>query len=1111
MPFISTQAPAATAVPSTKTTVITTFQTWTPNQEENAKISSWFMELDKDRTGFIGGVDAVAFMKRSNLQKEDLREIWALVDSSKRGKLDRDQFVTVVRFLSVLCDATYRGRKPSVELYNSAVQNLYVKTIVELLSNDGSAPVVVPNQVPSGSAAVADKADAISSSFVVEVDDAPLPTLASLNQVAPAPASITSVPGAYNSQFPSHAAQHYPPGTYPPHHHGAALAPATFPGNMLHLYTGNDQRFPQEDEEFSEFTDAHVANPAIPDLQAVEVAEDEFEEFTDFSSGPLHSTLIAADTPSMTPFASVVPPLATSSTKTVQVEDVDDDFGDFSDIHMKGEPTVLPEPVATTTSLDVDDPFAKLVNAPNIIPELKFAPSTSTEPPKPVPSNMEFEDGDNFSDFASVATITNIVPSTDLSSAERDESDPFGALMNSETTLMKDEVTLADIPTTADTKVKASLDFDDIFGDLTSEISPDPQLSPVMSMGEPIALKSSATEFETTFATADEHDWDDFAGPSGESISSKVDSSNITPSVINRTLDTPQDPFADITPEPESSAATTNMNIEEDDIDNDFGEFADFEGSSSKSGKLAVAAPVFSIQNPVSLAKQDEGDDFGNFGDFESHTPISPQTSEPTIAVPTMAQTQVKSNLLDFDLLDTGTENFTSTVTSAPPMKASVSTAAMDLLSMDFLEPSPYVVASQPSTGFAAFPNDIPSAQQSTSQAIVEVSTDDPFGPSHEVDDFDDFEADFQTAFTPNPISPPTAPALVAFDVSFDSFGSSSQPSTLPSAPAAATTSSGKQSIPGIVASSENNSSTPASSSSSKQAHFSVAPPSISVPSPQISPKKMPTAKPLSFEELCKLSEVLGSKHWYDDAFACAVQALNVHKLQDLMAKKQQALEQDDLELAMKIKNESTEIAKTMETADQENEWLALSKTNSKGQSLGEMYEAIGLFNETFAKQFHMRFMKSIPSKPPSSWSMHLNSNNTNMNPLVTFIEYVKFFVLAKRTSRLLVALSSSHTQQADVWKKLLDQCERLLIEANNNLLYFLKLKSMDQNAVKTEEKFKSYVEAVIMIIESSIMIAASCSEAYVNENEAKKVFQLSMEVLKLMKKEWSINSEVGK
>ena len=61
---------------------------WHPTQKDMAQLDKWFFEIDKGGSGFIGGAQAVAFLKHSNLSRDTLRAIWSLVDSNNAGRID---------------------------------------------------------------------------------------------------------------------------------------------------------------------------------------------------------------------------------------------------------------------------------------------------------------------------------------------------------------------------------------------------------------------------------------------------------------------------------------------------------------------------------------------------------------------------------------------------------------------------------------------------------------------------------------------------------------------------------------------------------------------------------------------------------------------------------------------------------------------------------------------------------------------------------------------------------------------------------------------------------------------------------------------------------------
>jgi hypothetical protein len=56
-------------------------------------MDKWFFEIDTAGSGYVGGAQAVAFLKNSNLGRDTLRAIWSLVDANNMGRVDLYQVV----------------------------------------------------------------------------------------------------------------------------------------------------------------------------------------------------------------------------------------------------------------------------------------------------------------------------------------------------------------------------------------------------------------------------------------------------------------------------------------------------------------------------------------------------------------------------------------------------------------------------------------------------------------------------------------------------------------------------------------------------------------------------------------------------------------------------------------------------------------------------------------------------------------------------------------------------------------------------------------------------------------------------------------------------------
>ncbi|KAJ1562688.1 hypothetical protein HK096_005507 [Nowakowskiella sp. JEL0078] len=87
-----------------------------PLTETEATIySEFFKQADVSGSGLIGTMDAVNFMKKSNLPVSTLNEIWGLIDTEKRGFLNQGSFFKGLKLIA----AAQTGKVPNISLFNT--------------------------------------------------------------------------------------------------------------------------------------------------------------------------------------------------------------------------------------------------------------------------------------------------------------------------------------------------------------------------------------------------------------------------------------------------------------------------------------------------------------------------------------------------------------------------------------------------------------------------------------------------------------------------------------------------------------------------------------------------------------------------------------------------------------------------------------------------------------------------------------------------------------------------------------------------------------------------------------------------------------------------------
>lgn len=123
-----TSTPTKAAMPAPEPTDVgepSNLPEWSPNADDRIKLDKWFNELQDD-IGFVGGAKAVAFLKSTNLNRDNLKLIWTFVDTAKAGKIDRTQFYKIMRLVSISCYPVYMGSQPSMDRYHKTA---YEKSI----------------------------------------------------------------------------------------------------------------------------------------------------------------------------------------------------------------------------------------------------------------------------------------------------------------------------------------------------------------------------------------------------------------------------------------------------------------------------------------------------------------------------------------------------------------------------------------------------------------------------------------------------------------------------------------------------------------------------------------------------------------------------------------------------------------------------------------------------------------------------------------------------------------------------------------------------------------------------------------------------------------------
>nr|XP_043612374.1 EH domain-containing protein 1-like [Erigeron canadensis] len=71
------------------------------SKEDKKIYQQWFTFLDSDGNGRVTGEEATKFLSKSNLEKWQLKQVWAIADSKRQGFLGLTQFITAMQLVSL--------------------------------------------------------------------------------------------------------------------------------------------------------------------------------------------------------------------------------------------------------------------------------------------------------------------------------------------------------------------------------------------------------------------------------------------------------------------------------------------------------------------------------------------------------------------------------------------------------------------------------------------------------------------------------------------------------------------------------------------------------------------------------------------------------------------------------------------------------------------------------------------------------------------------------------------------------------------------------------------------------------------------------------------------
>ena len=231
----------------------------------------------------------------------------------------------------------------------------------------------------------------------------------------------------------------------------------------------------------------------------------------------------------------------------------------------------------------------------------------------------------------------------------------------------------------------------------------------------------------------------------------------------------------------------------------------------------------------------------------------------------------------------------------------------------------------------------------------------------------------------------------------------------------------------------------------------------------------------LTLDELETLFSVLMDQNYFPEAYGVAKQAEAVKKIRELGTKKMQAVENDDLELAIQLRDEINRVKECEIVASREDEryWLEIAHAGKKKAGIEEALDLVSSIDPDCSNTACAKYVTSAPSTDSPCSDRAL------------------FYANASRSLQLAIAVRTSHTEHVGHWSSIMTAVSRVVLDALGSVEEYKGLSEADQEAVKSTEPMNVFVRGVLRVVDVGKWVAASCQEAMVETAAAARTLSL--------------------
>ena len=236
-------------------------------------------------------------------------------------------------------------------------------------------------------------------------------------------------------------------------------------------------------------------------------------------------------------------------------------------------------------------------------------------------------------------------------------------------------------------------------------------------------------------------------------------------------------------------------------------------------------------------------------------------------------------------------------------------------------------------------------------------------------------------------------------------------------------------------------------------------------------------AAPLTISTLEQLAVTLTSRDFYEEAYCCLQKASLLKTTDRLNEDKMVAIDADDLEAAVTIKKKLVTLKASLAALGDESRWTAAAASKRPGESLADLVDLVCAIDPS-KRDWAQQLLLLIP---PMS-SKRVQGQVQDIEDLVAKALSVK------RSLRMAIAVSTTHTKHSQYWLLLLNHVSSAVQNTSNIMDAYNRLSGADKESVLACERMKIFIAGSLKIAELGVWVSASCVECVVHEAVAERV-----------------------